>query len=161
MNYADAEFLQQAELFGAYPNHVRGNYPIIQKADAIQIIYGRSTFRFDAVINLALGFRDVRHDGGAGAIGKCANCFQMIFRNCVGRVRRYRRDDQGIAFPVANELFDIRHRFCIRLVVGNRKIDHRLAQDAAHSGFGRFISDRVFEVIHIAVGSRAAANHFR
>ena len=93
MNYADAEFLQQAELFGAYPNHVRGNYPIIQKADAIQIIYGRSTFRFDTVINLALGFRDVRHDGGAGAIGKCANCFQMIFRNCVGRVRRNRRNN--------------------------------------------------------------------
>ena len=70
-----------------------GDYSIVEKADAVQIIDGTGAFRFDAIVHLALRFRDVCHDGRAGAIRKRANGSQMFFRDSVGRVWRNRGND--------------------------------------------------------------------
>ena len=58
-------------------------------------------------------------------------------------------------------LFHISHRFSVCFVVRNRKIDDCLAEHASHAGLESFIGNRIFEIIHIAVGRCAAANHFR
>jgi len=45
----------------------------------------------------------------------------MIFGHSVRSVRRDRRDNQSVAFPVTDELFDVGHRLSIGLVIGDRK----------------------------------------
>src|SRR5438270_9757429 len=74
-----------------------------------------------------------------------------MWRNC--------RNYQWIALPLSDEGLDVRHRFRVCLVIGDGKVDHGFAEHAAHAGFRSFISDCVFEIIHIAVSRRAAANH--
>ena len=84
----------------------------------------------------------------------------MVFGNCIRRVRRDGRDNQGVAFPSTDEFFHIGHPLFIRLVVGDWEIDQRFAEHAPHARFKGLVSDRIFKVIHIAVGGGAAPNHF-
>ena len=140
---------------------MRGNHAIVEKPDAIKIVDRARALRFDTVVYLALRFGNMNNYRRAGAIGKCAHRFQVIFGNGVRRMRRNRRNDKRIPFPVRDKLFYVSHRFRVRLIIGDRKIDDSFAEDAAHSGFECLIGDRIFEVIHVAVGRGAAANHFR
>ena len=79
MNDAHAELLQQAKFFFARPDDMRRDHPIVEETDPVQIVDRAGAFRFDAVIDFAFGLRNVRDDGRAGAIGKRADGFQVIF----------------------------------------------------------------------------------
>ena len=138
---------------------MRGDHAIVQKANSIQIDDRAGAFRFDAVVNFAFRFFDVRDDWRAGPIGKRARGFQMILGDSVRSVRRNRRHNQSIALPLFHEAFDIGQAFLIRLVIGYRKINHRFAQNSAHACFESLVGNCIFEVVHIAVGRRATANH--
>src|SRR6266700_7772279 len=109
MNNADTELFEQAQLLFRGPDYVRRNYPIVEKTDACQIIDRTGAFSFQTVIHFPLCFGNMRNNRSAGSIRKSARSFQMFFRDRVWRVRRDRRDYQGIAFPMTDEPFDISH----------------------------------------------------
>src|SRR3984893_10421904 len=103
----------------------------------------------------------MRHNRRAGAVRERPNGLEVLFRNGIGSVWSYRWSDKFVAFPFLNKSFDISHCLGIGFVVRNGKIDYRLPQNPSYTSFGCFISDGVFEVVHIAVGGSPAANHFR
>src|ERR1043166_6552575 len=75
-------------------------------------------------------------------------------------MRGNRRHDQSISLPLFYKALYVDQTCFVRLVVSYGKIKQRFAQNAAHSCFERLVGNRVFEIIHVAVGRCAAANHF-
>ncbi len=160
MDHTNAALFQNRDVTSLWPNHVRRDHPLIQKTDPLEISNRTRALSLDAVVNLTLRLGNMSNDRRAGAIGKRACRFEMIFRNRVRRVRRNRGNDQLVTFPTSDKLLDVRHAFRVCLIVGDWKIDDRLAEHTANACFRSFVGDRVFEVIHVAVGRRATANHF-
>src|SRR6266576_4066581 len=102
----------------------------------------------------------MRHYRRAGAVRKSSHGFEVILRDGVGGVGGYSGNDKFVALPFLNKSFDISHCLGIGFVIGNGKINYRLAQNSADTSFRRFISDGVLEVVHIAIGGSPTANHF-
>src|SRR5687768_15880891 len=76
-------------------------------------------------------------------------------------MRRDGWNNKVVPFPAAHKLLDISHPFGIRLVIRNRKIDDRFTKNTAHTSLCSLIGDRVFEVVHVAIGGRTTTNHLR
>ena len=76
-------------------------------------------------------------------------------------MRRNGGGNQLVSLPVLDKLFDVGHALRMRLVVGDRKVDERLAKHSAQAGSRCLLCNRIFEVVHVAVGRRATADHFR
>src|SRR5262245_57761335 len=58
-----------------------------------------------------------------------------------------------------DKLLNVSHSFGIRLVISDGKVDDGLTEETTNTRFRSIISDRIFEVIHVAVGRRPTANH--
>ena len=160
VNNADAETFQDGQLFGSRMNDVRGDDAIIQEADAREIINRRDALALRNIVNLFARLRNVNHNGRARSLGKIAHLLEMIFGDRVRRVRRDSGRDERIAFPLLDEPFCVSHRIRPSLIVSDGKVYDRLAEHAAHASLHRLVRDGILEVVHIAVGGRAAANHF-
>src|SRR5688500_14493157 len=84
----------------------------------------------------------------------------MLFRNGVRGMRGDRWNDQFVPLPAFDEPLDVGHRLFMRLVVSDGKINDSFSENSSHACLRSFIGDCILEVVHIAVRSRTAANHF-
>ncbi len=161
MNHSYTAALQYRDVSSLRPHDVRRDHAVVQKPDPIEIGHRTGAFVFHTIVNFPLRLGNVSDDRRAGTIRKRAGGLEMLLRNRVRRVRRDRWNNQFMPFPACDKLLNIRHRLGIALVVSNWKVDDGFTQHATNTRFRRLIGDRVFEVIHVAVGRGATANHFR
>ena len=159
MGDADAEAFDDIEFLVVHVDHVGRDRPVVEKADLIEINDGPVAVLFGDVVDLFLRFGNVGHDRCVIFVGQCLDRFEVVCGDRVRCMRCGRRDDERVIRPFFKILFGIGHRLGICLVVRDRKIDDRLAEHTAHPGFLGLGSDRILEVIHIAIRRSSAADH--
>ena len=75
-------------------------------------------------------------------------------------MRRGGRHNERVVLPLFDEPLGISHSLGVRFVIGDRKIDDRLAQHAPYARFARLIRNGVLKIVHVAIRRRPAAYHF-
>src|SRR5688572_18920988 len=107
--------LQNLRVSSLWPNNVGCNDSFTKKADAIEVGNGTCPVSFNAIVNFALRFGNVRNDWRPGPIGEGASGPQVFLRNSVGSMRSNCCDNQFVPLPALHKPFNVGHRLSIGL----------------------------------------------
>ena len=141
-------------------NTVRGDDLGFEHALLFDVWHNGHALFFSHGFDFKRGFRNMnmqRHieffcNVGAGS--------QDLWRSGVRRVRRNRRDNEGMAFPFLDEFTRHRQRILVGCRVWSGVFHDGLSADRAHARISCGLGNRIFEKIHIVECSHAAADLF-
>ena len=151
MGRAHATTGQGLDVILGGPGQVSAQNVLVQHAELLQIGHRREVVLVSHLLQLGLRFRHVDHQGDivSPREGRCL--FKMVGRDRVRRMGRDGRRDQTRLLPLAHVVLAIGHRRGPSLVIRRGKVQNGLTEYPAHSGLGRLLRDRVFEVVHVDV----------
>ena len=102
----------------------------------------------------------MNRDGRMVAAGECGRILERFFRERIDGMRPDGGGDEWVTLPMVDEFLRVVEGLLRRFVVWSGKIDDSFGEHAAHSGFFCHARNGIFEIVHIAIGGRSAAQHF-